>query len=87
MSGILYWILFGLLVGVIVSFIKGNQGGIVMDIVIGILGALVGGYLGRVLGIGDVSGFNITSIVLAVVGALILLAIVNLVTKGGNKGL
>ena len=76
---ILYWIVFGLIAGSIAEFLApSSQGGIVGSIVLGIVGAVVGGYLGqRFMGVG-VSGFNLQSIVVAVVGSLIVLFIARL---------
>ena len=73
--GIISWIVLGLIAGVIAKFILpgDDPGGIVVTGLIGIAGGIVGGFVGRVLGFGDVSGLNIVSIILAVVGAVILL--------------
>ena len=73
--GILSWIILGLLVGALAKWIMpGNDpGGIFITILIGIAGALVGGFLSSALGMGDVSGVNLGSIVIATLGALILL--------------
>ena len=74
--GILSWIVLGLIAGWLAGLIWRRHGfGIFGDIVIGILGALFGGWIGSALLGLDVTGVNFTSIVLAVVGALILLAI------------
>ena len=76
---ILYWIVFGLIAGSIAEFLApSSQGGIVGSIILGIIGAVVGGYLGqRFFGVG-VTGFNLMSFVVAVIGALIVLLIVRL---------
>lgn len=73
---ILYWIIFGLIAGSIADFIApSSQGGIIGSIILGIIGAIVGGYLGqRFFGVG-VTGFNVMSFVVAVIGALIVLFI------------
>jgi uncharacterized membrane protein YeaQ/YmgE (transglycosylase-associated protein family) len=80
---LLYWLVFGLITGSIANFLYPNpQGGIVGSILLGILGALVGGYLGEQLfGVG-VSGFNIKSIVVAVIGALIVITLGRMFFKG-----
>lgn len=79
----LYWILFGLVVGVIASFISpGFRGGIFGDIILGVIGGLVGGYLAqRFFGVG-VTGFNLMSILIAVLGALLVLFIGRLLMRG-----
>lgn len=79
----LVWIIFGLIAGAIAKWIHpGNDpGGWIGSIVVGILGAMLGGWLGGVLGLGGVTGFNIGSFLLAVIGSVILLAIYRMVTK------
>jgi uncharacterized membrane protein YeaQ/YmgE (transglycosylase-associated protein family) len=73
--GILTWIILGLIVGALAKWIMpGNDpGGIFITILIGIAGALIGGFLSTALGFGAVTGFNLSSVVIAVVGSLILL--------------
>ena len=62
----------------------GQQGGgIILTIVLGVVGALVGGYLGTyVFGFGDISGFDLRSIAIAVGGALLVLFLYGLVARG-----
>ena len=74
--GIISWLLLGLVAGWLASLLmKGSGFGILGDIILGILGALVGGFLSStLLGI-DVTGFNITSILVATIGAIILIGI------------
>ena len=74
--GILAWILLGLIAGALAKAIMpgDDPGGIIVTIIIGVVGAFVGGFLWTVLTGGGVSGLNIGSIVLSIVGALILLA-------------
>jgi uncharacterized membrane protein YeaQ/YmgE (transglycosylase-associated protein family) len=74
--GILSWLILGLVAGLIAGYLmKGGGYGIIGDIVLGILGALVGGFLsGMLLGV-DVTGFNITSVIIAVIGACLLIGI------------
>ncbi len=77
--GILAWLIVGLIAGWLAGLVmKGGGYGIVGDIVVGILGALIGGFLaGVVLGVPDaVNGINLVSIVVAFIGAVILVAIV-----------
>jgi len=73
--GILAWVVFGLIAGALAKFLMpGNApGGIIVTIVLGILGAVVGGFIGTLVGFGDVSGFDVRSMALAVGGALLLL--------------
>ena len=81
--GILTWIIFGLLPGAIAKFIlPGNQNmGWLLTIILGIVGAYIGAFIGQMLGWGDVTGFNIGSMFLAVGGALIILWIYGMATK------
>ncbi len=65
----------GLIVGALAKMIMPGEdpGGFIVTILIGIAGAFVGGFIGSKLGIGDVTGFNLGSIGIAIGGALILL--------------
>lgn len=71
------WIAFGLVAGIIAKFIMPGRdpGGFIVTIIIGIVGALVGGFISTKLGLGDVTGFNIPSMIIAVLGAILLLVI------------
>lgn len=72
--GILAWIGLGLIAGFIGSKIVNHTGsGILMDIVLGIVGALVGGFVFSLFGAVGVTGFNIYSMLVAVVGAVVVL--------------
>jgi uncharacterized membrane protein YeaQ/YmgE (transglycosylase-associated protein family) len=73
--GILTWIVVGLIAGAIAkAILPGNDpGGLVVTVIIGIVGAVIGGFIGRALGFGSVTGFNLHSIVIAVIGSLVLL--------------
>jgi len=75
--GFLSWILLGLIVGVLAKWLlPGNDpGGIIVTILIGIAGAIVGGYLATLLGLGAVTGFNLGSLAIAIVGAILLLVV------------
>lgn len=81
--GILLWVLFGLIAGVIAKFImpRSVPGGIVVTIILGILGAVVGGFISTQLGFGDISGFDVRSMAIAVGGAVLLLLIYGMVRK------
>jgi len=74
--GIVAWIVLGAIAGWITNLIMGGGEGVILTIILGIVGAVVGGYLaGTVLGIADVTGVNVESIVVAVVGAIIVVAL------------
>lgn len=74
--GILYWIILGAIAGWIASLIMRTRQGLLLDIVVGILGALIGGFVFRLFGGAPVTGFDPYSLLVAIVGAVILLWIV-----------
>ena len=80
--GILAWLIVGLIAGFLASQVMGTGFGLVGDIIVGIIGALIGGYLASaLLNIPNpVNGINIGSIIVAFVGAVILILIVRLFT-------
>lgn len=79
---ILAWIILGLVAGFIGSKIVNKTGeGVVVDIVLGIVGAVVGGFLFSRFGAAGVTGFNIYSLVVAVVGAVVVLLIYHLIVR------
>ena len=73
--GIISWLLFGLIAGVIANMVdpSPSRGGLLGSIVLGIVGAVVGGFLANTIFGLNVSGFNIESLVVAVLGALLVL--------------
>jgi uncharacterized membrane protein YeaQ/YmgE (transglycosylase-associated protein family) len=74
--GIIAWIVLGAIAGFIASLIMGAREGLILMLVLGIVGALVGGFIaGTVLHKADVTGLNVESIVVAVIGAVIVIAI------------
>jgi uncharacterized membrane protein YeaQ/YmgE (transglycosylase-associated protein family) len=83
--GWLIWIVLGLVAGIIAKFIMPGRdpGGFIVTILLGIVGALVGGFISTRLGFGDVTGFNIQSIIIAVLGAMLLLFIYRMVKSRG----
>ena len=73
---IIGWIVFGLIAGFIASKLVNKTGqGLVLDIVLGVVGAVVGGWVFTFFGADGVTGFNIYSMIVAVIGAVIVLAI------------
>ena len=78
---IILWIVLGALAGWIASLVMKTDQGLLIDIVVGIVGAFVGGILFNLFGASGVSGFNIYSILVAVIGAIVLLAIVKAVRR------
>lgn len=78
---IIGWIVLGLIAGFIASKIVNKQGeGLIIDIVLGIVGAIVGGWLFATLGHEGVNGFNVYSMFVAVVGAIVVLLLYHVVT-------
>ncbi|MGL5073617.1 MAG: GlsB/YeaQ/YmgE family stress response membrane protein [Aeromonas salmonicida] len=77
--GFITWIVLGLLVGILAKWIIPGRdgGGFFMTVLLGIIGAMVGGYVGTLLGLGSVTGFNLSSIAIATMGALIVLFVFN----------
>ncbi|MFG0833207.1 GlsB/YeaQ/YmgE family stress response membrane protein [Aeromonas bivalvium] len=73
--GFFSWIVLGLIVGILAKWIMPGKdgGGFIMTVVLGVVGAMVGGYLSTLLGMGTVTGFNLSSLIIAVAGALLVL--------------
>lgn len=81
---IIGWIVLGLIAGFIASKIVNKSGeGVILDIVLGIVGAVVGGFLFSQVGAAPVTGLNIYSMIVAVVGAIVVLVIYHAVL--GNR--
>ncbi len=80
--GIISWIVLGAIAGFLANMVMGGREGVIGTIILGIIGAVVGGYLAQaVLHKGDVTGVNIESIVIAVVGAIIVLFVWRALTR------
>ena len=80
--GIIAWLLLGLVAGFIGSKIVNKTGeGLVMDIVLGIVGAVVGGYIFSFFGGQGVTGLNIPSLVVAVIGSIVVLLVYHAVVR------
>jgi uncharacterized membrane protein YeaQ/YmgE (transglycosylase-associated protein family) len=74
--GIIAWIVLGLIAGFIASMLVNKNGeGFLGDVLLGIVGAVVGGFVASVIGINGITGFNVYSMLIAVVGAVICLVI------------
>ena len=79
---ILAWIILGLVAGFIGSKIVNKTGeGLVMDIVLGVVGAIVGGFIFNFFGHSGVTGLNIPSLIVAVIGAIVVLLIYHAVMR------
>ena len=82
--GIIAWIIFGLIAGIIAKlFMPGRDGGgFFLTCILGIVGAVVGGWLATMFGIGgSISGFNLHSFLVAVVGAILVLGVFRLLRR------
>lgn len=81
--GIILWIVFGAVTGWIASMIMSTNGrqGLIIDIIVGIVGASLGGFIFGLLGESGVSGFNLYSFFVSIIGAVVLLAIVRAIQR------
>jgi uncharacterized membrane protein YeaQ/YmgE (transglycosylase-associated protein family) len=79
---IIAWLILGLIAGFIASRIVNKSGeGVILDIVLGIVGALVGGFLFSAFGSSGVTGLNIYSLLVAVIGAIVVLVIYHAIVR------
>jgi uncharacterized membrane protein YeaQ/YmgE (transglycosylase-associated protein family) len=80
---IILWIVFGALAGWIASMVMGTnaQMGALANIIVGIVGAIIGGLIMNAFGAQGVTGFNLPSLLVAIVGAVVLLFLVGLVRR------
>lgn len=83
---VIVWLLFGAIVGWVASLIMNTdeEQGAVANIVIGIIGAFIGGAVGRMMGGPGVTGFNVGSVLLAVLGSVILIFFIRMLS--GRRG-
>ena len=73
---IIAWLVLGLIAGFIASKIVNKTGeGVVVDIILGIVGAFVGGFLFSFVGATPITGFNIYSVIVAIIGAVVVLVL------------
>ena len=82
---IVLWIILGAIAGWIASAITSSNTGILGDIIIGIVGALLGGFLMNLFGGQNVTGLNLYSILVAILGSIILIWLFRAV-RGGTRG-
>ncbi len=85
--GVISWIIIGIIAGILGKLIMPGRdpGGFLLTVVIGMAGALIGGFLVRLFGAVGVTGFNFWSILVATLGAVVLLAIYRLVAGGRER--
>lgn len=79
--GIFTWLIIGLIAGIIAKVVMGDKFGWIVTIILGIVGAFVGGWVSGLFGGPGVTGFNLTSIIVAAVGAIIVLFVYGLVAR------
>jgi uncharacterized membrane protein YeaQ/YmgE (transglycosylase-associated protein family) len=83
---ILAWIVLGLIAGFIGSKLVNKTGeGVILDIVLGVVGALVGGYLFSIFGAHGVTGLNLYSLFVAVIGAVVVLLVYHAVRGSRSR--
>lgn len=80
--GILSWIVFGLIAGAIAKLLTPGRdgGGCIVTTILGIVGALLGGWIATLLGFGGVMSFDLRSLGVAVLGAILLLVLLRMVS-------
>lgn len=80
---VLGWIVFGLVVGTLARFFMpgDDPAGCIVTVILGVAGAVVGGFIGSQFGMGRVTGFNVESLVLSVIGAMVLLVMYRLIRE------
>jgi uncharacterized membrane protein YeaQ/YmgE (transglycosylase-associated protein family) len=86
--GIIAWIIFGLIAGAIAKLIMPGRdgGGFILTCVLGVVGAVVGGWLATMFGFGgNISGFDLHSFLVAVVGAIVVLGVFRLLDEHKNS--
>lgn len=81
--GWLAWIIVGGIAGWLASQFMRTSRGLLMNIVVGIVGAIIGGFLFNAVGAAGVTGFNIWSVFVAFIGAVVLLAVLRMISRGG----
>ena len=77
---IIVWIIIGGLAGWVAGMIMKEQGSLVKNIIVGIVGALIGGFIMSFFGAEGFTGFNLWSFLVALIGSIILIAVINLLT-------
>ena len=84
--GIIAWIVIGAIAGYIADVITHTHNGVVMTVILGIVGAVVGGWLaGAFLSLKDPTGFNVQTIVVSAVGAVIVIFVANALFGGRSR--
>ncbi|HET7371452.1 MAG TPA: GlsB/YeaQ/YmgE family stress response membrane protein [Gammaproteobacteria bacterium] len=84
--GIITWIVFGLIAGAVAKLLMPGKdpGGFIVTTLLGVVGAIIGGFIGTAVGLGGVTGFNLGSFIIAVLGAIALLILYRLLVRRGR---
>lgn len=84
--GIILWLILGGIAGWLAGLIvRGSGLGIIGDVIVGVIGGFIGGFIVSLFGGTGMTGFNIWSLIVAIIGAVVLLLIVRLVTGGVRR--
>ena len=84
--GLLATIVVGLIAGLLASWIMKAKTGILVDLILGVVGGVLGGWItSLILGVDLVSGFNLTSIIVALLGAILVIAIYRFIASRRKK--
>jgi len=85
--GLIAWIVLGGIAGLIAKALMPGRdpGGCILTVIIGVVGALLGGFLATALGFGGLSGLDWRSLVIAVIGAFVLLAVLRMLRGGRGR--
>ena len=80
--GLFSLLIVGLIAGWLASMIMKSGGGLMMDLILGVVGAFVGGFLSQILlGVDLTSGFNLTSIIVATLGSVLVIAVMRAIRR------
>ena len=80
--GLIATIVVGLIAGLVASWLMKADTGVIVDIILGIVGSVVGGWItSLLLGVDLVSGFNLTSIIVAIIGAVVVIALYRFIRR------
>ena len=85
LTSIIAWIIIGGIAGWVASLIMRTEEGLLADVVIGIIGAFIGGFIVQALTGNSVGGFNLATLLTAILGAVILLAILRMFRHGASS--
>ena len=83
---LLLWLLFGALAGWIASMIVKNRMGLLANIAVGLIGSFLGGWIASLIGLGGFNTFSIGGLLIAVVGAVLFLLVVNFIRGKMDSG-